>query len=192
MKNPVVPFFSQRLNEANFKLEGFADLASAEKWTDRICGLACVKMVVAHFTGRAVPLAQLLEKGLRLRAYKQGVGWIHKGLVQLAGEYGVAGKAEPIGGNLSVLSEYLADNELVVASVGDGLDGTRRGGHLVTITEHRESGFVLHHPSSCRDQEWPDYLLSHQRLSACLSERGNIIRFFDARKSLSNWSKLCR
>lgn len=173
----AVPYFSQRLDEYNFQSEGFADLESALDWTDRICGLACVKMVLAYFSGHVVPLRQLLDAGLRGQAYRQGVGWIHKGLVELAAAYGVEGRTESVGTDLYLIGDYVRAGEIVVASVGDCLDGRRRGGHLVTITESTGDGFLVHHPSSCKECEWPDFYVSRERLSACLSERGNIIRF---------------
>ena len=177
MNGNKVPFYSQRVDESNFQQEAFPDVRTAKDWTDRICGLACVKMVVAHFTDEVIPLGRLLQQGLKVDAYIKGTGWVHRGLATLASQFGVRGHAESIGTDIARISTCLNRGELVVASVGDGLDGTRRGGHLIVIVNSTASAFIVHHPSSDPDYDWPNHHVDHDLFSRCFSANGNIIRF---------------
>jgi len=133
-------------------------------------------MVIAHFTGEIVPLWTLLQSGLEIGAYLKGKGWVHQGLVTLAREYNLQADKECIGDDLEKISGYLRAGDLVVASVSGGFEGPRRGGHLVVMHGESESQFLVHHPSSWKNYEWPNYLIDKEAFSKSFSERGNIIR----------------
>ncbi len=192
----TVPYFSQRLDEHNFKQEGFSSLEEALSWSDRICGLACAKMVIGAFNpGLEVPLYGLLSDGLREGAYKDGVGWIHAGLVRVCRKYGVIGECQSVGKDISKIVSNLRKGQIVIASVSPGLEGGKvyrlndstpviiqPGGHLIVIVgaricRDRLLSFLLHHPSSSLAYEWPDYEISVESFSKSFSTRGNIIAF---------------
>ena len=113
-----VPYFSQRLYAENYKTEGFPDMDTALSWSKRLCGLACLKMIIAHHSPKNEPtLFHLLQEGLAIGAYKDGVGWVHNGLIQLANQYGLKGGRESIGGEIQKIATYINNGNLIIASV---------------------------------------------------------------------------
>lgn len=189
-----VPFFSQRLNEENYKNEGFSSLKDAFSWSNRICGLACLKMAITYqCDSKAQPLKELLEVGLRLSAYKRGIGWVHEGLIKIASEYGLQGGCESLGTEVVRILKYLKEQKLVIASVSPAFEGGMtyrtatgdtteipRGGHLVVVThalfdKDNLVGFRVHHPSSEKAYEWPNKNIGIETFSRSFSSAGNII-----------------
>jgi len=191
-----VPFFSQRLNEDNFQNEGFANLDEAKHWSERICALACLKMILKkNFHDRGFPLAELLKKGKEIRAYREDVGWLHQGIADLSTKYGLYAKRESIGSNLEKLGQHILHNELVIASVSVGFEAGKeypeedgsiyivpRGGHLVVVFGAEvKNGEIkklkLHHPSSEKEYEWPNFEIDRTDFLKSFSKDGNIIIF---------------
>ncbi len=169
------PFYSQRLTSANYQLEGFESIEEAGSWTKRICGLACLKMVIARITGKVVPLKILLEKGLAVNGYMKGIGWIHQGLLDVASQYGITGQCQSIGAELEVIDTALQQNQLVIASVSCGFNPKKKGGHLVLIIGMQDDGFIIHHPSSEENEQWQHHFISKGHFMRSFSENGNII-----------------
>lgn len=169
------PFYSQRLTKANYKLEGFKSLKDARAWTRRICGLACLKMVIAKKTGQSIPLKTLLDQGLSVDGYMQGVGWIHQGLVDIAEQYGVTAQCQSIGDQLEVVDAAINRGQLVIASVSCGFNQKKKGGHLVLVIGAEKDGFIIHHPSSDKNEQWPHHFINKAQFKECFSENGNII-----------------
>ncbi len=171
----TVPFYSQRLTEDNFVSEGFPLLDEALSWSERICGLACLKMAAAHFTATTPTLYSLLQIGLSANAYKPGVGWVHRGIAQLAQTLGMQSECLSIGSDLSLIDRYLRSGALVIVSVSGGFDESKRGGHLVLVLDSTSEEFEVHHPSAWKEYEWPNLAVSREKFQRCMSERGNII-----------------
>jgi hypothetical protein len=194
----IVPFYSQRLHEENYATEGFASIAEAVHWSERICGLACLKMAAsALLPEHGVPsLKELLDSGLAIGAYREDVGWLHRGLIRLGGGYGLKGDNEAVGDNLFRIASYIARQRLVIASVTVGFeagkvysqkDGSHyampRGGHLVliygvTIKDGKVESLTLHHPSSDKDYERPSLVVQASDFARSFSTRGNIMYFW--------------
>ncbi len=170
------PFFSQRLTADNYQADGFATLAEAKHWTKRICGLACLKMVIAKITGQVVTLNTLLQQGLAADGYMKGVGWIHQSLADVAyHHYGIRADCQSIGASLDPIEEALGQNTLVIASVSCGFKPEKKGGHLVVILAMDKEQLIIHHPSSHKNEQWSHYRLGKSRFLQCFSENGNII-----------------
>ncbi|WP_263081190.1 C39 family peptidase [Endozoicomonas sp. Mp262] len=169
------PFYSQRLTQANHQQEGFDSMEEAESWTKRICGLACLKMVIARITGEVVPLKALLEQGLAVDGYMKGVGWIHQGLLDVASEYGISGLCQSVGTELGIIDDELEKNRLVIASVSCGFNPEKKGGHLVLIIGIHDDGYIIHHPSSEEGEQWSHYRIDRARFLQSFSVNGNII-----------------
>ncbi|MDP0562640.1 MAG: C39 family peptidase [Candidatus Endonucleobacter sp. (ex Gigantidas childressi)] len=169
------PFYSQLLTENNYQLEGFESIEDAKSWTKRICGLACLKMVIAKVTNQTVPLKSLLDQGLAVGGYMKGVGWIHQGLVDVASQYGIIGECQSIDDELELIDKALDSGKLVIASVSCGFDQKKKGGHLVLIIGAKPDGFLIHHPSSEENEQWFHHFVSRDDFMRCFSENGNII-----------------
>lgn len=191
---PPVPFYSQRLDKLNYKVEGFSNFNDAKFWSSRVCGLACIKMAIGAFQGIKVPLHDLLEKGLRINAYTEESGWYHKGLVDLARLYGLDSERQGIGSKIDRIGEYIKENEIIIASVTVGFEAGKvyhskngdftmqKGGHLVVIygvnfdNKGMVENFSVHHPSSWKSYELPNFKVDRNKFLNSLSSSGNIIR----------------
>jgi len=191
-----VPFFSQHLTKDNFQGEGFEDFEDAKHWSERICALACLKMILKkYFPDQDFPLAKLLKEGKEIGAYREDVGWLHQGIVSLASKHAISARRESVGSSLEKLGQHILHNELVIASVSVGFESGKgyaeedgsvyvvpKGGHLVVVFGAEvENGNVkkikLHHPSSEKEYEWPNFETDREHFLQSFSEAGNIIVF---------------
>lgn len=127
-----VPRYPQRFETGDWPAGVIIDGEGPDYWSDRACGLACLRMIIAHF-GKPVPSQyELLIQGLEQRAYSPQ-GWIHQGLAQLGERYGINASLVTVE-NGDQLQSILETMGPIIASVTLTFpeDG-RRGGHLVVI-----------------------------------------------------------
>lgn len=123
---PVVPFYSQ-----------FKDI-SATEWQKNACGIASLAMLIDFYKPGTVAINTLLKEGITDGAYLNSAGWIHKGLADLAGKYGLKGKTYDLSRSdmdtaYSKFKEILEDGP-VIASVFNKFDPKSTIPHLVVIT----------------------------------------------------------
>ena len=92
---------------------------------------------------RTATLEELLAHGLEVGAYLQGIGWSHRGLVEVAHRYGYKGfNVDSADNSLTPKSPHeawaMVTRELeqgpLLVSVFAGLDPYRGGGHIVVLT----------------------------------------------------------
>ena len=191
-----VPFFTQRLDEETYEQEGFESSDEAKHWSSRICGIACLKMVLlTKFPEKKIPLKELLSQGKDIGAYEENKGWIHRGLVNLGKKYGIEGGRESVGDDIEKIAKHIQSKELVIASVTVGFEAGKeykledgssyimpKGGHLVVIygvdvNDGKVVRLLLHHPSSEEDYEWQNRIVSREEFLNSFSSKGNIIYF---------------
>lgn len=106
------------------------DTVVLDDWSDRCCGLACLRTVLHHH-GLPVPTqAELLRRALDIDAFSPA-GMIHARLVEVAAALGLAGRAVPVD-DLAALFTLGSAGFPSITSITHELptDG-RRGGHLV-------------------------------------------------------------
>ena len=136
-----LPFYTQRMTAENWQEEGFSSLAEAESWSGRGCGIASLRMVLEGFGCVCGRQGEMISKGLAAGAYKEGIGWIHGKLAEMAGNYGVFGEAKR-GKTLADLQKDLENGFVCIASVTPYFrfgqqkpDGSfyGKGGHLVPV-----------------------------------------------------------
>ena len=133
-----VPRLAQHFDAAVWRSDGFADEAESRTWSDRACGLACLRMLLGYH-GLSVPdQRELLAGGLALGAYSRR-GWIHAGLVDLAAGYELAGYAER-DASLDRLVAAAAVDVPAIVSVARTFPPGRRGGHLIVFCGVARSG----------------------------------------------------
>lgn len=133
----AVPFVSQ-----------YADIGDHE-WRARGCGIAALKMVMDFWhtqdpRQRTASLDELLEAGRAVGAYRDGIGWVHRGLVDLAMHYGYAAFNIDAAPQSSMSRTPLETWGLVVAELQHGpimtsvwryMDPEPSGGHMVVVTD---------------------------------------------------------
>ena len=162
-----IPFYTQGVKEDTWEAEGFTDFEDAKSWEQRGCGIASLRMIVDGFCPSQTCGHQgvMIYRGVAAEAYKPGVGWIHRGLADMAATYGIRGVAYREKAIADVVGALRKDCPCIL-SVTPRYEGGKpdadgnirpKGGHLVVAYgfEENEKGEVeailTHHPS-CFDE----------------------------------------
>lgn len=121
----TVPFYSQ-----------FSDISSPN-WQRVGCGIASLAMLIDFYSGDVEPVDELLNRGIKIGAFLTDAGWIHQGLINLAGKYNLSGDSISLS-HLSLDSafsefETILKRGPVMASVHYTFDPTNPIPHLVVI-----------------------------------------------------------
>lgn len=162
----------------------------SEEWAYRGCGLVALKMVLDHWNlqderNRTVPVEELLRSAIVLGAYREGVGWSHSGLVEVAKSLGYDAfnrdlpKERPgiiPGDALMVLAEDIARGP-VLASVWKNFDPEQKGGHIVVVYGVGEERISFLDPEKQSEQEGKvecmkkDFLNGYKMRSICVTPK---------------------
>lgn len=127
----MIPFISQYL-------------ALPSEWQERGCGIVALKIVLDYWHSKdenntSLPLEDILELALALGAYKEGIGWSHSGLAELAAQLGYRAwnrdlphefKGVTPTQAIMILREDIANGPVLV-SIWKNYDPTQKGGHIV-------------------------------------------------------------
>jgi hypothetical protein len=137
---------------------GAATPAEYAVWSDSICGMACLAMILCAEQGHAPPLLDLARRCLEYGGYKLRDGQIDglyyaPFLAFAEAEFGLIGRiADPLG--LADILDALEAKQWVIASVSGAIrygqpTAGKRGGHLVLILGHDPTAqtVCLHNPS---------------------------------------------
>lgn len=128
------------------KLLPFTSQFSAElpkEWQARSCGITALKIAMDYWHERnsslpAPSLREAFDIGLAVDAYQENVGWLHKGLIQVAKRFGYSGYN--VEGTHRQTDEFWQELRNVVTafpaivSVRSKFDPTSKDGHLVVVT----------------------------------------------------------
>jgi hypothetical protein len=136
---------------------GAATLDEYAVWADNVCGMACLKMILAA-RGEIIPTIQLARRctaygGYVVDAADQSIkGLIYAAFVTFVKEaFGL--QAEVVTGvATSDIPALLGRVRFFIASVSAGIrwperEPPRKGGHLVLVTAASQEGFRFHNPS---------------------------------------------
>ena len=169
-----VPYFSQwespelvekiitkKINakdDPNWRSSGARDQKEYEAWSWSGCGMACLKMIVAHTTATVIPLVTLGKKCVEYGGYQLPLetspGLFYKPFVQFVRhEYQLNAKAVSAL-TITEIKETLSNGGYAMVSVTPeirfpAIAPKRRGGHLVLIFGYDDTKRVvyLHNPS---------------------------------------------
>jgi hypothetical protein len=176
-----VPFFTQMVDLNNFRKDGFKTVEDAKHWHVRCCGIACIRMIVTHFNKSVVlpNYHDLVQQGRNMGAHCE-IGWIHQGLVNLAGFYGVKGQTSRNKLSEDVLSS-LKDGMLCIASVSSKFNSQKKGGHLIVVNGYKIKGnklmgFYVKHPYYTEKYNFEERFITIDRFEKCFS--GNYMHFY--------------
>lgn len=133
----------------------YSDDVSAD-WHRRICGIACVKMILDYFCFEK-SIKDLLDDGLSSGGHDPRVGWSHNTLIKLLKENGVNAQREEFKkeglfeAGILKLRDSINKNFPIVISVEAGFDENKTS-HLILITGYEASedrgGFYYNDPLS--------------------------------------------
>jgi hypothetical protein len=186
-----VPFHSQIVNWHG-EDSGFPTVGEANEWQQNGCGIACLRMILDHYRRPAGPPEpsywQILGMAVERGAYSER-GWIHQGLLDLAGSFGLSGRCHRQKG-VADLVEAISRRSICIVSVtvgflGGEADGEGKvrptGGHLVVAYGLEPDGgpstaIRCNHPSSREDWNKAGWGVDLPRWESSFS--GNFIEFF--------------
>lgn len=147
--------------DPNWKDFGFADAAEYAYWSQRLCGIACLKMTLDFYgVAPGKTIAELTEECVNLGGYerKTDQGWFFKSLLLQARNYGFNGFVTSRFGVYSIC-KLILNKRFFIASVNPLLvrfdtliTDSKPGGHLALVIGFRMkgknlAGFFLHNPS---------------------------------------------
>jgi hypothetical protein len=136
---------------------GAASIDEYVEWAAHLCGMACLKMILAARSGRDHPMLELARECTRYGGYRVEPDRTIKGLIYapfveyVAREFGL--RAEVVTGiGVADIAGIMQRAEYFIASVHYSirrpeLEPPRQGGHLVLVLGAGEDGIAFHNPS---------------------------------------------
>lgn len=168
-------------DDPKWATSGAVSLEEYAKWANHICGMACLKMILAARTGKAHETLKLARMALDYGAYRLKDGSIH-GLIyapfveMVSKEFGI--DAEVVT-NVSTqnIPDILEEKALFIASVHPFIRWPKRpppqkGGHLVLVTHSDARGLLFHNPSGHDETSQQDVLLDLNTFDHFFAGRG--------------------
>ena len=153
-------------------------------WAPRVCGLACLRMILA-FRGLPVPpVMRLVERALAWRAYRPDgdrvIGLIYRPFADwVAAEFGCTAEvAAEL--SLDVVADRASPATPVIASVHHFIRWPERmppgtGGHLVLVTGVSGTAVRLHNPSGVPGVSQRDATIGRDQFARFFAGRGLLI-----------------
>lgn len=171
----TVPFFSQwesrditsdvlargaavaLAEDPNWASSGAATIDEYAQWAGNLCGMACLKMILAARTGRAVPMLELARRCTTYGGYTVSDAGQIKGLIYapfidfIRQEFSIDAEIAT-GITATEIAGVLQRGEFFIASVHPSIrwpnrEPPMRGGHLVLVLEATADAIVFHNPS---------------------------------------------
>ena len=150
----------------------YLDIRS-KQWNWRSCGIVSLFMVLSYWdpTLKRSDLPRLIAYGLDRGAYREGVGWIHQGLLDMATGLGFTGKRFDLFKKPNEIAFKSLLTQLkkgpVIISIYKDFNSKKGGGHLIVATGYAEKNnttkIVIADPEA-RDRSKISYIVSQKKL----------------------------
>lgn len=152
-------------------------------WQKRGCGIVSLVMVMKYFRPE-IPVKtidELIITGVNKEHYIRGVGWKHRGIVELANDFGFTGKTFDLSktenGAFELFMEELKKQPVIV-SIHKDFKPTN-GGHLVVATGFKETikklSLGINDPD-CKSKKWVSRTISEKRFKTGWKKRFIVIK----------------
>ncbi len=154
------------------------------KWANHICGMACLKMILAAMTGKTHLTIDLLRRSLPYGTYTETeghiFGMIYAPFVEFVRkEFGMSAE---VATNLSAadIPAIMEDHAFFIASVHPSIRWPERtppkkGGHLVLVTGATGEDVTFHNPSGHEPKAQANAKVSLRDFNRFFAGRGIII-----------------
>ena len=168
-----------------WRASGAGSVAEYAKWAHHVCGMACLKMILAARNATVHPTIDLARTAVEFGGYVIEDGTI-RGLIyapfvtMLKSRFGI--QAEIVTGiRAADLASLVRPGSLFIASVHPSirwLQGPppKKGGHLVLITEAGPEGVVFHNPSGHTEAAQRDVAVANPEFETFFAGRGVLVR----------------
>ncbi|MDB9814784.1 hypothetical protein OAC10_00985 [bacterium] len=168
--------------DPNWKDSGAETAAEYAQWARHICGMACLKMVLAAIHKEVHPTMHLM------RLAKQYGGYIAEGdeikgliyapfVVMIKEQFGLQAEvitpieAQDIAAQLKTYDYFLASVHPTIRHPQDA--PPKQGGHLVLVTQaNNEQGITFHNPSGDRQENQQNANVSIETFAQFFAGRG--------------------
>ncbi|MEN4921169.1 hypothetical protein ABE485_21050 [Achromobacter spanius] len=140
-----------------WRASGARDVDEYARWASHVCGMACLKMVLAARNGRVHPTLELARGSLPYGAYVEEPDGGIRGLIYapfvryVADAFGLQAQVR-VDVRTDALPALLEQAEYFMASVHPwirwpGRQPPKKGGHLVLVTRATSESVRFHNPS---------------------------------------------
>ena len=144
------------------------DPSIPEEWRPRSCGIAALHMALSVKHPGVCQTWDLIQEGLAVGAYKQGVGWVHSGLVNLAKAHNATGTYRKefrswfwktfSGASTYYLMRALKNGKVPIVSL---TVAGKTDTHLVPLIGYDNTGFYYHEPAAHSEAEGASHFISY-------------------------------
>lgn len=164
---------------------GAATVEEYAEWANHICGMACLKMILAARTGATYSTLALTRMAIEFGAYfiredRSIHGMIYAPAVKLLEErFGI--DAEVVTGiTANDIGNIVQPGALFIASVHPAirwLEGPppKKGGHLVLVTEATPIALTFHNPSGHTEETQRDAVATAGQFDEFFAGRGVLV-----------------
>lgn len=172
--------------DPRWRASGARTIEEYATWSDNICGMACLSMILLAERGDTPTLMELARRCTEYGGYTLRDGEIDglfyaPFLAFVRAEFGLEGRiADPLW--LDDIDQALAAGEWVIASVGGAIryaqpTAEKRGGHLVLVLGHdrQRQTVTLHNPSGHTPETQAYARVPASVFQAHFAERGMLV-----------------
>lgn len=161
---------------------GAESIAEYVRWASNICGMACLRMVLASRFGRSPAIMDLTRGALKYGAYREEPDGTIKGMIYapfvefIRDIYGI--KSDVVTGvPVKNLAKVMQTSEFFLASVHHSIRWAermppQRGGHLVLVTNVSRTCVTFHNPSGHTMATQQNVSLEHAEFDRFFAGRG--------------------
>lgn len=187
----IPDFLSGKLHPAEdplWSMSGAADENEYAQWSSHICGMACLKMLLAHLMNRTIPTMDLMKQCREYGGYVVTEDGLIKGLIYrpfvsyIQETFGLQAEVKeqtPI----EEIYDLLGQGYVFIASVHPSIrtpevTPPKQGGHLVYVFGKNEQPqeLVFHNPSGHIRASQENVHLSREVFSRFYANRGILIK----------------
>jgi hypothetical protein len=172
-------------DDPRWAASGASTAAEYGYWANKVCGLACLKMILSSRGLPAPPMMTLVERALSWQAYTQQgdcvTGLVYRPFADwVAAEYGITVEVAP-DLPLAAVNAVASARTPVIASVHAWIrwpdrEPPARGGHLVLVTGAGDGLLRLHNPSGIPPSSQRDALVPAADFARFYAGRGMLVR----------------
>lgn len=174
-------------NDPKWKLSGASTQQEYEDWSWTGCGMACTKMLIAHKTGKVIPIVELGKKCAEYSGYtyplKDSAGLRYAPYVKfMKAEFGLEAKLVVPLIIQEIVAELSAGNYVIVSVSPDirtpKTRPTYKGGHLILMLGYDldKKELYFHNPSGTSKSTQEYACVSFDDFKKFFSGRGIIIK----------------
>lgn len=173
-------------NDPNWQQSGAENLEEYAAWSASGCGMACLKMIVAHKTNKILPLVELGKRCASYGGYtlpvETSVGLAYEPFTRFVKEEFNLNAKSVLPLLFEEIIEELSKNNYVIASVSPKIrhvdsNPKARGGHLILVLGYdiNKKLFYFHNPSGFKKETQEYATISFSNFKKFFGHKGIVV-----------------